>query len=188
MSKPYLCISCAGEYPKDFCLEIYDGREYCKELLEESTVEALELSFDEPVEPKEMKDPVSTGRKRAAVMYPIVGGQVCEWSWRKHCGGGVEPIVGCTGRPASHIHHGPSKSTLDNERNNISLVCEFCHNRWHSANDKYYIEPRPKDNGPWLPIKFPDRVIYKLEDIQKATKQEILMNELLIPEGGKDAK
>lgn len=191
MPKPYICISCAADYPQDYCLEVYDGREYCKDNVEESTVEALTLSFDleESVEPKEMKDPVSTGRKRAAVMYPISGGQVCDWAWKKNAGGSIEPIIGCTGRPASHIHHGPDKSTLVNERSNISLVCEYCHNRWHVANDKYYENPRPADNLSWLPSKnIEGRVIHALSDIQKATKQEILVEEMLRPEGGKDVK
>jgi len=191
MGKPYICISCAADYPKNYCLELYDGREYCKDLLEtEQAIEALDLSFDDPtVEPKEMKDPVSTGRKRAAVMYPISGGQVCEWSWKKNAGGGIEPIIGCTGRPASHIHHGPDKSTLNNDRTNISLVCEFCHNRWHVANDKYYELPRPADNSAWIPAKnIVGREIIPLSAIQRATKQEILLNEMMMPEGGKDVR
>jgi hypothetical protein len=121
-------------------------------------------------------------------MYKIEGGQVCEWAWRKNCGGGIEPIIGCTGRPASHIHHGPDKSTLSNERTNISLVCEFCHNRWHVANDKYY-GTRPADNSVWLPhINIIGRDIQPLSNIQKASKQEILVEEMLRPEGGKDLR
>lgn len=188
MPKPYVCINCAAELPKEFCIEIACGYEYCKDKEGVEELEPLNLDFTTE-EPKEMKDPVSTGRKRAAVMYKIEGGQVCEWAWKKNAGGGIEPIIGCTGRPASHIHHGPDKSTLNNERSNISLVCEFCHNRWHVANDKHYSTKRPEDNSAWLPDTRDDlHTIWRLEDIQKATKQEVLMNELLIPEGGKDGR
>jgi len=191
-SKPYVCISCAGDYPKEYCLELYDGREYCRDNAEQAE-EPQVLSFDpdltEEKEEKVLKDPVSAGRKRAAVIYKIEPGQICDWAWKKHAGGGIYPIVGCTGRPASHIHHGPDKSTLNNERSNISLVCEFCHNRWHVANDKTYTTKRPEDNSAWLPDdKGGIHIIHKLSDMQVATKQEILMNELLIPEGGKDVR
>lgn len=183
-----LCIHCACDYHEQFCIPYpFEG---CKAHNgeEESSVETLDF-FGPTEEPKEMKDPVSTGRKRAAVMYKIEGGQVCEWAWKKNAGGGIEPIIGCTGRPASHIHHGPDKSTLNNDRSNISLVCEFCHNRWHVNNDKYYILPRPVDNSEWIPLKNVEgRELIPLSAIEKASKQEVLMNELLIPEGGKDGK
>ena len=185
------CVNCANGEHEFFCLWFEEGD--CKTNAPESSDFGAELFTESPdkeeafpKEEKVLRDPVSAGRKRAAVMYPIATGQVCEWAWKKICGGGIEPIIGCTGRPATNIHHGPDKSTLNNERDNISVICTFCHNRYHVANDKYYIEPRPEDNGPWLPVKFPDKHIYQLSDIQKATKQEILINEMTIPEGGKD--
>jgi hypothetical protein len=147
-----------------------------------------ESESDSSQEERVYKDPISTGRKRAAVMYPLSPGQVCDWAWKKNAGGGIEPITGCTGRPATHIHHGPDKSTFNNDRSNISLLCNFCHNRWHVANDKYYIEPRPADNSEWLPIKYPELDIQGLDTIQTATKMEILTAEMLIPEGGKDGR
>jgi hypothetical protein len=174
-----------------FCLWHDDGG--CKENESSETFGAeLSLSVEsaeqEVAEEKVLRDPVSAGRKRAAVMYEISPGQVCEWAWSKQCGGGIEPIVGCTGRPASNIHHGPDKSTLNNVRDNISVICTFCHNRWHVANDKYYVEPRPTDNSAWVPDKFPEKEILPLSAKVKATKQEILINEMTIPEGGKDGK
>ncbi len=183
MSK--MCINCAADYEVEFCLRSLEG---CKaENLDAVDDSPVELSF-ESTEERVMKDPVSTGRKRAAVLYPISGGQVCAWAWRKNCGGGIDPIIGCTGRPASHIHHGPDKSTLNNDSSNISLVCEFCHNRWHVANDKYY-GTRPADNSTWIPhVNIIGKVIQTLDDMQKATKQEILLEEMLRPEGGKDGK
>lgn len=182
-----MCTCCAAEYPDMYCLWYDDGcRAQTEEIVDEDN--SFELTLDNPTEERVMKDPVSTGRKRAAVLYPISGGQVCDWAWKKNCGGGIEPITGCTGRPASHIHHGPDKSTLNNDKTNISLVCEFCHNRWHVANDKYY-GTRPVDNSTWIPhVNIIGRDIQPLSSILKATKMEILTEEMLRPEGGKDIK
>lgn len=182
-----ICVNCAADMDAYFCMWFEEGG--CKENVLEDTgiIEGLELGFNEPTqEEKVLRDPVSAGRKRAAVMYAIAPGQVCSWAWRKNCGGGIEPIMGCTGRPASNIHHGPDKSTLNNVPDNISVICTFCHNRWHVANDKYYPEPRPADNSEWIPNKFPDQEIHALAEMIKASKQDILINEMTIPEGGKD--
>lgn len=181
-----LCINCAAEYDDAYCLWSIEG---CRAQIQIDGVATDPFEFEiEPTEEKVMKDPVSTGRKRAAVLYPIAGGQVCDWAYRKNAGGGIDPIIGCGGRPASHIHHGPDKSTLNNDASNISLVCEFCHNRWHVANDKYYGK-RPDDNSTWIPhVNIIGREIQPLSTIVKASKMEILTNEMLIPEGGKDAK
>lgn len=186
-----VCINCQLQYPTGYCLlELPNGcKPEDKEAVEVFDDESLD-SYAPVSENKDanLNDPISTGRKRAAKLYPISPGQVCDWAWRKQCGGGIVPIFGCTGRPATDIHHGPDKSTLNNDRDtNISIVCSHCHNRWHTANDKYYVEPRPKDNLRWVPSKGIEALpIYTLADIEKATKQEILMNEMLIPAGGKD--
>ena len=183
------CVNCANGEHEFFCLWFEEGD--CKTNAPESSdfgslLDIETVPAESSSEEKVLRDPVSAGRKRAAVMYAISPGQVCEWAWFKNCGGGIEPIIGCTGRPASNIHHGPDKSTLNNVSDNISVICTFCHNRWHVANDKYYIEPRPADNSEWLPVKHPEREIIPLSAKLKATKQEILINEMTIPEGGKD--
>ena len=95
-------------------------------------------------------------------------------------------MFGCTGRPATNIHHGPDKSTLNNERENISIICTFCHNRWHAANDKFYPQPRPVNGEMWLPVPPEGKEIQPLAGIVKADKAEILLEEMKIPEGGKD--
>lgn len=184
---PSTCMNCASGMHEWFCLFFEEEGESCKDESSETFGAELAVEVETiPAEEKILRDPVSAGRKRAAVMYAISAGQVCEWAWSKNCGGGIEPIMGCTGRPASNIHHGPDKSTLNNERDNISVICTFCHNRWHVLNDKYYMEPRPADNSAWIPDKFPDKEIIPLSARVKATKQEILINEMTIPEGGKD--
>jgi hypothetical protein len=86
----------------------------------------------------EVTDPKSTGRKRAAVLYPITEGMICEWAGLKFACGGRFPIVGCTGRPATHRHHGPDKNTLNNDSGNVHRICVYCHNRWHTLNDPVY--------------------------------------------------
>lgn len=100
-----------------------------------------------------LREPLSTGRKRVAVMWPIPKGKTCEWAGLAAAGGGVHPIVGCIGYPATDLHHGPDKNTLNNMRVNVHQICSFCHNAWHGANDstypkRDYVEDQAK---PWLP-------------------------------------
>lgn len=96
------------------------------------------------------KDPVSTGRKRAAEMYPIESGMVCEWANLGSAGGGVVPIIGCLGRPASDRHHGPDKNTMNNAPGNLHRICDYCHNTWHALNDPHYGD-RPDHTRPFVP-------------------------------------
>lgn len=117
-----------------------------------------------PKQDHELEDPISAGRKRAAAKVKIKAGTTCEWAFLKYAGGGVNPILGCTGYSASALHHGPDKSTLNNTRPedvgtsepyNLHAICVWCHNRWHVANDKSYgngvAEDRPLDNSEWVP-------------------------------------
>lgn len=83
-------------------------------------------------------DPESTGRKRAAVLYPITPGMACEWRGLKNACGGKVPIIGCIEGTATHRHHGPDKNTLNNEPGNVHRICHTCHNRWHALNDPLY--------------------------------------------------
>lgn len=99
----------------------------------------------------EFDDVLSSGRKRANKLYPIQDGQLCEWAWKTDNGGGIVPVTGCSGRLAKHVHHGPDKSTLNNDRSNISIICTFCHQLWHARNDRYYEGERPADGSTWLP-------------------------------------
>lgn len=112
-------------------------------------------------------DPSSTGRKRVAKMYPIPAGYVCEWARKKNCGGGIVPIIGCLGNPATDLHHGPDKNTLNNEKvtagiginENVHLICSSCHNAWHAANDPFYppYDRVAQQEQPWLPLAPDDR-------------------------------
>lgn len=104
-----------------------------------------------------LKDVTSTGRKRAAELFPVTDGMLCEWAGLLYAGGGVAPIVGCAGNRLSAekgkhaIHHGPDKSTLNNEAGNIHRICPTCHNRWHSINDQFYGK-RPENGEPFIPL------------------------------------
>ena len=119
------------------------------------------------------KDPISTGRKRAAEMYPIHPGMVCEWAGLRLAGGGVVPIVGCVGRPASDRHHGPDKNTMNNAPSNMHRICDYCHNTWHAVNDPYYGE-RPEHTLPFIP-KGELNVDWFLHDsATKASMEEII--------------
>lgn len=121
----------------------------------------------------EYKDPISTGRKRAAEMYPLTPGMVCEWANLKKAGGGVVPIVGCIGRAATDRHHGPDKNTMNNAEGNVHRICSFCHNAWHGANDPFYGE-RPTPDKPFVPIK---GEMQDHDPVTKATTDELLAAE-----------
>jgi len=115
---------------------------------------------------EDITDPHSTGRKRAAVLYPIEDGMICEWAKLKFACGGKFPIVGCIGNPATHRHHGPDKNTLNNEVGNVHRICVHCHNRWHTRNDPVYETLFNTDE--WLS--------HDAETI--ATDEEIFLNEV----------
>lgn len=102
----------------------------------------------------ELKDPHSTGRKRAALLFPLDPESPCEWRGKTNCGGGQYPIVGCIKGKQEHRHHGPDKNTLNNSPENVHRICDDCHNIWHSQNDPTYDsywakkvhQPRPATN------------------------------------------
>lgn len=93
-----------------------------------------------PKERKVLKDSESTGRKRAAKLYPIDPEKDCEWRGKKLCGGGKRPIVGCPDGKQQHRHHGPVKKTTYNHLGNVHRICDGCHVRWHELNDLVYDE------------------------------------------------
>lgn len=95
-------------------------------------------------------DQQSTGRKRAAKLYPLDEEADCEWKGKKAQGGGDKPIDGCLpwewpdGKCKQlNRHHGPDKNTLNNEPGNVHRIGPRCHNRWHSKNDPDYNPNKP---------------------------------------------
>ena len=117
-----------------------------------------------------MEDVTSTGRKRAAVAAPLDRDAPCEWAYLAKAGGGVVPIVGCLGNnKQTDRHHGPDKSTLNNEVGvNLHRICSMCHNRWHAANDEFYGE-RPPAGEPFVPK---DREILPHDPETRATPED----------------
>lgn len=113
-------------------------------------------------EPEHVKDRHSTGRKRAAELYPIIKHRACEWRGKKNCGGGI-PIVGCVDGKQVDRHHGPIKDTLENTPGNVHRICKKCHNRWHTVNDGGYEEEK------WAETK---------HEPQPAEEIELLANEV----------
>lgn len=85
-----------------------------------------------------LRDQQSTGRKRAAEMYPLKREDPCEWKMKKNVGGGQHPIIGCINGLQQARHHGPDKNTLNNDKGNVHRICHNCHNRWHTMNDEGY--------------------------------------------------
>lgn len=124
-----------------------------------------------PKSDEHIKDQESTGRKRAVAAVKSAGrfvdGMVCEWAGLRNSGGGVVPVVGCAGtilravktksecgegESPINVHHGPDKSTLNNEQENLHVICSTCHNRWHGLNDKFYAKERPEPGHPFVPL------------------------------------
>lgn len=85
-----------------------------------------------------LKDQQSTGRKRAARMYPLDRNAPCEWRNKANCGGGPYPIVGCITGLQEARHHGPDKSTSNNDEGNVHRICHYCHANWHAKNNIDY--------------------------------------------------
>lgn len=135
-----------------------------------------ELSVvDRIKEASEITDVQSTGRKRAALAYPITEGMICEWSRLALAGGGVKPIVGCNRNKATDIHHGPDKNTLNNTPENVHRICSHCHNRWHAANDEFYGK-RPSGTEPFIPLEGHNWTNHNGES--QATDEQIVANEI----------
>ena len=124
---------------------------------------------DEVLAPEDVTDTLSTGRKRAAQLAPIMTGMLCEWAGLKYAGGGRIPMVGCAGNFIADQkggmpdegylqgdrHHGPDKATINNALGtNLHRICKVCHARWHALNDPYYSGERPSAARPWLPQEF----------------------------------
>lgn len=131
-------------------------------------------------EPSDITDVLSTGRKRAAMLYPIYDGMVCEWAGLRFAGGGVEPIIGCQGNVLEankgpnkgDRHHGPDKNVINNGPDNVHRICSKCHNRWHARNNKYYGD-RPAVDQPYIPTE----EYQKHDSITLATEEELAENE-----------
>jgi hypothetical protein len=134
------CAACGRGF-HDECVK---GCKQChkKKVSNDKVPEVIRMGNLEPKQQKKLnlKDPKSTGRKRAAILYPITDDMLCEWRGKKNCGGGKRPIIGCLDGLAKHRHHGPVKNTTRNSLGNVHRICHACHVHWHELNDLIYDE------------------------------------------------
>lgn len=93
-------------------------------------------------------DPQSTGRKRAAKLYPLIdpnGNKLpCDFQNRKSCLPSYMEVQidGCGVRTGTMPNFAQSRhhhdyNVMNNERENIGLLCLSCHNLLHAKNDPY---------------------------------------------------
>lgn len=89
-----------------------------------------------------LKNQQSTGRKRAAKMYPLKRDDPCEWQGKANCGGGLHPILGCIKGVQEARHHGPDKNVTNNEAGNVHRICHACigRNMKVLTSDLYWVE------------------------------------------------
>lgn len=110
---------------------------------------------DEPVkatrrnkDDSSVTDPQSTGRKRAAALYPLTdanGNKLpCDFQNKKNCLPSYmeEQIDGCGVRHGSmpnfaQARHHHDYNVLNNDRSNVALLCSSCHNLLHARNDPF---------------------------------------------------
>lgn len=167
------CVSCGRGFHRE-CHRCSKGK--CHPELESATsvllINGEGTEIEEENEPNQekpkkrksarenLKDPKSTGRKRAAQLYPIDSDAACEWRGFRNCGGGRRPIIGCLDGSQTHRHHGPVKETTRNELGNVHRICHDCHNHWHELNDLVYDE-REFNLLPHQPVPATDQEIVK---------------------------
>jgi len=133
-SKPCCCSSAVNE----LILEVLDEDDHWRKKRRKGKRNAT------------LKDQQSTGRKRAAKLFPLEISSPCEWRNLRNAGGGKYPIVGCRTGLQQARHHGPDKNTLNNNEGNVHRICHTCHNRWHARNNAEYVAgeiPNKHDQG-----------------------------------------
>lgn len=158
------CINCGSGLHFE-CMMISEGSCCCKN--DEAPVADDDLYLDEDdrkhshghKRDSTLKDQQSTGRKRAAIAYPLDRDAPCEWKGLRFAGGGQFPIVGCTNGKQEARHHGPDKNTLNNEEGNVHRICVFCHNRWHTLNDSSYEPGNPGPSHDKKTMATPDEIV-----------------------------
>lgn len=134
------CLDCARRACKE-----HESNQTSIEHLEES--DRLSTRVRSFKRDDSLKDQQSTGRKRAARLYPLTD-KPCEWSDaspENPKGGGDNPItVGCRDTQEQQArHHGPDKNTLNNDPGNVHRICIWHHIQWHLKNDSSYDPNKP---------------------------------------------
>jgi hypothetical protein len=129
------CVPCGRGFHKECLKGCKNDPCHVQSVVEEGTLELTNQSSSSVAEgPKArkkgsiregLKDPQSTGRKRAARLYPSrLQTAQCEWKQgSKNCGGGRYPIIGCISGSQKARHHGPVKNTTRNHQGNVHRIC-----------------------------------------------------------------
>lgn len=146
-SLPMACAACGRNLHKECrkgCKKCHPSENISHPIVAEGLKENESTETSSPRQPKRtnLKDPLSTGRKRAAEIYPLDRNSPCEWRGLRNCGGGLRPIIGCYDGNQQHRHHGPVKKTTRNESGNVHRICDDCHVHWHELNDLIYDESK----------------------------------------------
>jgi hypothetical protein len=132
------CLACGRGFHRE-CKKCQKGKCHAKEVSSPTEHEEnAETLGPRDSKKRNLKDPESTGRKRAAQLYPIDPDASCEWKGLRNCGGGRRPIIGCLDGKQQDCHHGPVKTTTRNELGNVHRICKACHVHWHELNDLIY--------------------------------------------------
>jgi hypothetical protein len=120
------CTSCGREFHEECESNCYDCHEHVLDVAVEKLTGRRQREGPYKSD-DEVTDITSTGRKRAAKMYGSLMDktQPCEWRGKKNVGGGI-PTMGCVNGFRQDIHHGPDKTTTNNARENIHLICKKC--------------------------------------------------------------
>lgn len=148
------CLPCASGYHSECWQPTEDWNCCCLNQAPVVVIEASEKKErgGQVKDEENVTDLESTGRKRAAKLYPLDREAPCEWQGLLLAGGGAKPIVGCLAGKQTDRHHGPDKNTLNNFVGNVHRICSTCHNRWHTENDPLYPTERPPGNTQYLPL------------------------------------
>lgn len=130
------------KYPDCGCLETPAQQMEEEEVRSETT----QSNNSELKDNSKVIDPKSTGRKRAAKMFPLDRTKACEWQKKKFLlKENGDSFIGCVNGLQTAIHHGPNKDTLVNEIGNVWRICIICHNRYHTLIDPDYDWNLPAD-------------------------------------------
>jgi len=146
MSPNLTCISCIRGFHWECLVNESTDEECCcggksDQIIFEEEGSEVQQRTRRNKQDEEVRDPHSTGRKRAAKLYPLDSSASCEWQGKSNKGGGKFPIQGCIDGLQQARHHGPDKNTLNNLEGNVHRICHGCHNRWHALNDPGYMMP-----------------------------------------------
>jgi hypothetical protein len=179
---PVICIACQNGYYAECYKPDEDG--IACGYKEQVAITVERERGGQIKSPEDITDVQSTGRKRAAIMYPINEGDICGWAGLLSAGGGVNAIIGCVNNLATNIHHGPDKNTLNNKQENVHRICAYCHNYWHARNDEFYGE-RPVGTEPFIPL---DGHEWNLPDMETKATEEQLVQEMITRSVRKDRR